>query len=350
MTVPNVFANGVGNYPDATKFNANYDYLEVLARKNRLINGNFAINQRQATSVADDAYCLDRWYVLTETGNVTVAQMTDVESGTATSIKLTQPDATPKRIGLAQIMESINCRDLQGAAVQFSGKLKCSLSQPVRFAIVGNSGSADVQTSDLVDKWSSTNYSNSNFFQGETWPYGVGTITPTAATWTNFSVTATLGYTNNFSVFVWTEGTLAQNGTLELARMAFKPGIEIVHGQSHMHFDIASELVACQRYYEKSYNQGTAPGTATTAGIVYFKSNGINHLECVPFKVTKRGTPNVTLYNPNSGASGSWRDYTAPADKTVGYGFVGDSIMHVNVTSSVDGNATGGHYVAEIEL
>jgi len=350
MTVPNVFANGVGNYPDATKFNANYDYLEVLARKNRLINGNFAINQRQATSVADDAYCLDRWYVLTETGNVTVAQMTDVESGTATSIKLTQPDATPKRIGLAQIMESINCRDLQGAAVQFSGKLKCSLSQPVRFAIVGNSGSADVQTSDLVDKWSSANYSNSNFFQGATWPYGVGTITPTAATWTNFSVTATLGYTNNFSVFVWTEGTLAQNGTLELARMAFKPGIEIVHGQSHMHFDIASELVACQRYYEKSYNQGTAPGTATTTGIVYFRSNGTNHLECVPFKVTKRGTPNVTLYNPNSGASGSWRDYTAPADKTVGYGFVGDSIMHVNVTSSVDGNATGGHYVAEIEL
>ena len=350
MTVPNVFANGVGNYPDATKFNANYDYLEVLARKNRLINGNFAINQRQATSVADDAYCLDRWYVLTETGNVTVAQMTDVESGTATSIKLTQPDATPKRIGLAQIMESINCRDLQGAAVQFSGKLKCSLSQPVRFAIVGNSGSADVQTSDLVDKWSSTNYSNSNFFQGATWPYGVGTITPTAATWTNFSVTATLGYTNNFSVFVWTEGTLAQNGTLELARMAFKPGIEIVHGQSHMHFDIASELVACQRYYEKSYDQGTAPGTASTTGIVYFRSNGTNHLECVPFKVTKRGTPNVTLYNPNSGASGSWRDYTAPADKTVGYGFVGDSIMHVNVTSSVDGNATGGHYVAEIEL
>lgn len=350
MTVPNVFANGVGNYPDATKFNANYDYLEVLARKNRLINGNFAINQRQATSVADDAYCLDRWYVLTETGNVTVAQMTDVESGTATSIKLTQPDATPKRIGLAQIMESINCRDLQGAAVQFSGKLKCSLSQPVRFAIVGNSGSADVQTSDLVDKWSSTNYSNSNFFQGATWPYGVGTITPTAATWTNFSVTATLGYTNNFSVFVWTEGTLAQNGTLELARMAFKPGIEIVHGQSHMHFDIASELVACQRYYEKSYNQGTAPGTATTTGIVYFRSNGTNHLECVPFKVTKRGTPNVTLYNPNSGASGSWRDYTAPADKTVGYGFVGDSIMHVNVDSSVDGNVTGGHYVAEIEL
>ena len=276
--------------------------------------------------------------------------MTDVESGTTTSIKLTQPDATPKRIGLAQIMESINCRDLQGAAVQFSGKLKCSLSQPVRFAIVGNSGSADVQTSDLVGNWSSTNYSNSNFFQGATWPYGVGTITPTAATWTNFSVTATLGYTNNFSVFVWTEGTLAQNGTLELARMAFKPGIEIVHGQSHMHFDIASELVACQRYYEKSYNQGTAPGTATTTGIVYFRSNGTNHLEGVPFKVTKRGTPNVTLYNPNSGASGSWRDYTAPADKTVGYGFVGDSIMHVNVTSSVDGNATGGHYVAEIEL
>lgn len=350
MTVPNVFANGVGNYPDATKFNANYDYLEVLARKNRLINGNFAINQRQATSVADDAYCLDRWYVLTETGNVTVAQMTDVESGTPTSIKLTQPDATPKRIGLAQIMESINCRDLQGAAVQFSGKLKCSLSQPIRFAIVGNSGSVDVQTSDLVGNWSSTNYSNNNFFQGATWPYGVGTITPTAATWTNFSVTATLGSTNNFSVFVWTEGTLAQNGTLELARMAFKPGIEIVHGQSHMHFDIASELVACQRYYEKSYNQGTAPGAGTDVGIVYFRANGGNHYQPVSFKTTKRATPNVTLYNPNSGSSGSWRDYSVPTDRTTTVYNTGESGFMVSITSSADGNATGGHYVAEIEL
>lgn len=205
-------------------------------------------------------------------------------------------------------------------------------------------------TSDLVGNWSSTNYSNSNFFQGATWPYGVGTITPTAATWTNFSVTATLGSTNNFSVFVWTEGTLAQNGTMELARMAFRPGTEIVHGQSHMHFDIASELVACQRYYEKSYNQGTAPGTASTAGIVYFKSNGTNHYEAVPFKVTKRTAPNVTLYNPNSGSSGSWRDYSASTDKTVTGSNIGESGLMVAVTSSVDGNATGGHYVAEIEL
>ena len=30
------------------------------------------VNQRQATSVADDAYCLDGWYVLTNTGNVTL--------------------------------------------------------------------------------------------------------------------------------------------------------------------------------------------------------------------------------------------------------------------------------------
>lgn len=350
MTVPYVFSNGVGNYPDAAKFNANYDYLEVLARRNRLINGNFAINQRQLTSVGDDAYCLDRWYVLTESGNVTVAQMTNQESGTPTSIKLTQPDASPKRIGLAQMIESINVRDLQTTAVQLTGKLKCSSSQPIRFAIVGNSGSADVQTSDLVGNWSSTTYTNANFFGGTVWPYGVGTITPTAATWTNFSVTGTIGTTDNFSVFVWTEGTLAQNGTIELARMAFRQGTEIVHYASHS-TDISSELVACQRYYEKSYNQNTAPGAAsTTAGSLNERANGTNHIYSVQFKVTKRTSPNVTLYNPNSGASGSWRDTTASADKTASSSSIGDSGFHVSIASSVDGNATGGHFVADAEL
>lgn len=350
MSLPYTLSNGAGNYPDATKFNANYNYLEVLARRNRIINGNFFINQRLATLVADDVYCLDRWYVLTETGNVTVAKMTDQENGTPANIKLTQPDGTPKRIGLAQIIESDNVRDLKSTAVQLTGRIKCSVSQAIRYAVVGFGSTADTVTSDIVNTWSSSTYTASNFFIASTNICGIGSTTPSAATWTNFTLSATLGTETNAIVFVWTEGTLAQNGTLEIGRMSLRRGSEMVSGESYA-TDIASELLSCQRYYEKSYSQGTAPGTAsTTAGSVYFRANGTNHLEGVSFKVTKRVAPTVTLYNANSGASGTWRDYSGSADRTATATYIGDAGMHVALTSSVDGNACGGHFVADAEL
>jgi len=60
------------------------------------------------------------------------------------------------------------------------------------------------------------------------------------------------------------------------------------------------EVALCQRYYEKSYALGTDPGTATTVGVCYNRnaqSNNNDMFFSVPFKVTKRATPTITLYD-----------------------------------------------------
>jgi hypothetical protein len=74
---------------------------------------------------------------------------------------------------------------------------------------------------------------------------------------------------------------------------------------------IQGELAACQRYYEKSYNIATPPGDPNDIGSLQKMDRASNATTTggvsVEFKVTKRGTPSVTLWPSSSSTSGSWR-------------------------------------------
>lgn len=71
----------------------------------------------------------------------------------------------------------------------------------------------------------------------------------------------------------------------------------------------ALELMLCQRYYEKSYDLSTDPGTATSIGENAFFLYGLPNANYAggmtsSFKVSKRGTPAVTVYSTQTGAPG----------------------------------------------
>jgi hypothetical protein len=72
-------------------------------------------------------------------------------------------------------------------------------------------------------------------------------------------------------------------------------------------------LALCQRYYEKSYNIGTALGTSTNSGAAF--GGGLNAgapasspMAVVTYKVTKRSAATVLLYDTagNSGKITTW--------------------------------------------
>lgn len=75
---------------------------------------------------------------------------------------------------------------------------------------------------------------------------------------------------------------------------------------------IESELALCQRYYEKSYNLFTDPGTASfQIGFeAYSPPNRSFHRHRVNYAVTKRSNPTIVFYNTQTGAvqNGSNRD------------------------------------------
>lgn len=213
-----------------------------LGLRNRLINGGFSVNQRGATSVADDAYCLDRWYALTETGNVTVAQQTLQENGTPFNIRLTQPDVAAKRIGLAQIVEAVNCRDLRGKSATLRLRVRNSDGGQVNYAILEWSGTADAVTSDVISAWA-----GSPTYIASIAERAKGTLTPAANTWTDVvALTSTINAAaNNLIVLIWSNAAMAQNATLDLARVQLEEGAVAtpIEGRPH-----GIEFELCRRY------------------------------------------------------------------------------------------------------
>lgn len=199
---------------------------QLAGHRNLIINGDFSQNTRALTSVADDAYFLDRWYALTESGTLTPSQLTDAESGAPFGMRLTQPDASPKRMGFAQIIESKYIRQYAGRAMHLAARLRLSTGAAIRFAVIEHTGTADVVTSDVVNNWASATFTPSNFFIAGINILRTSTITPGAATWGEVSAWDALGSgVKNVLVFIWTETQVAQNVTLDCSRMQYEPGV-----------------------------------------------------------------------------------------------------------------------------
>jgi hypothetical protein len=126
--------------------------------------------------------------------------------------------------------------------------------------------------------------------------------------------------------------------------------VQLEVGSTATSFDYrpyGTELALCQRYYETTYPIGTAVGTASAdanAPVAYSMGDSSTVTQQIIwiYKVKKCSAPTVTVYNPNTGASGSARyagslniNFSAAGSRvdqaTFGSGTVG---MNVNNTFS----------------
>lgn len=118
--------------------------------------------------------------------------------------------------------------------------------------------------------------------------------------------------------------------------------------------DYGRELLACQRYFEKSYAVDTSIGATTDLGS--FRQRSLNNTSSgaitdnVQFKVSKRAVPDVEIYSPATGAAGQMNregvgDITGLKQNIGTYGF------HVrnNVTAPTP-ESYEWHFSADAEL
>lgn len=278
-------------------------FIDILAEdfdlafrgKNRLINPAFQFDQRNGfagTATADDAYCFDRWYVLTQTASVSVSGVADPENGYTHSIRLTQSQAAAQRMGLAQIIKGKNCKDLRGKNGALSVRARISNSQAIRYAILGWTSTEDTVTSDVVLTWTSATYTAGNFFLASNVSVlAVGAQTPAANTWTTLdTLTTSLGTSfNNIVVFVWTEGTAAQNVTLDFDYIQFEEG-SVSTGAERRLYEHENNLV--QAYY-------------TTGNFDAFGASGGYVGTRAYFKVRMHAIPTVTPIGVGGGNVGA---------------------------------------------
>jgi hypothetical protein len=263
------------------------DALGVLPNRNALINGSFAIWQRQsdpatATEYADDEYCADRWYVLTQSNPIDAERIDGDTQRYA--IRITQKNATAQQIGIAQIIEGANCQHLRGQEVTFLLRAQCSAAETINIAVLEWGGTEDSVTSDVAASWSGSGLPT--LATNVTQAGSAGQTALSVSTWADVSTTVTLGSSfENLILFVWTATTLSQNTTLDLE------AAQLERGSAASPFEVrpvGAELALCKRYFE-----AFAPGASASPLAPGFLSS-TTQIQAVLLYAEKRGTPTIT--------------------------------------------------------
>jgi len=298
----------------------------VTGFKNRLINGAMAIWQRgtSGTSIATSAFGPDRWR--NYGGNaLTLTQSTSF--GSPQSL-LIQANGTNSAIG--QRIESANIAGLAGQTVTISYQIRAD--NPGTHKLL-------LYYANAQDNWSAeTNFVNTSI------SYTSNTVTTITYTTTLPSQAA-----NGISVVLqWYNGGATINLT------AFVWNIQIEAGSAATNYDfrsIGTELALCQRYYETSYSYGVVAGAYLAPGWAsgVSSSSAPTQLNGASFKVSKRATPTIVLYNAVSGASGYVYRVSDGSSVAATANYIGtNAIGYIDVTSSANGYYY--HYTATAEL
>lgn len=286
------------------------DVGDFSSNQNLIINGGFNFFQRTTpgtlTSVSDNTYGPDRWKVMTQTTSVQIKRVTDLLGVPFKySCQLKQNQSSAQRMGLLQIIESCQSMSCRSKPITAQVRIKCSSSQPIRIALLEWTYLPDTTLPDFVNDWTSSTYTTSNFFtSANTTVVGVDSVTPTADTWTSLTLTGDVSSScANLILFIWTEGTAAQDVTLDISECDVHFG-SYVRNWSPM--NEAIELQMCQRYYEKSYPIDTAVGSASSPG--QFASpvmnTALSYVWTIYYLQNKRTAVNPVIYSTYDGASG----------------------------------------------
>ena len=264
--------------------------------KNYLINGGFAVSQRGTSFTSgannDDAYTLDRWYILSD-GNdaIDVTQdTTTVPTNGEFAIALDVETAN-KKFGIATIIENKDVIGLVGNTVTFSFKAKVSATTKldnVKAAIVAWSGTADTVTSDIISAWGAEG-TNPTLIANATYENTPANLNLTTS-YATYSVSAAVdtASTQNIILFIWSDVTDTTAGDfLYIAESKLELG-STATAFEYAGGTFQGELAACQRYFEilDTTNQNDWAGDYYTTTTPYAP---------IFWKVTKRGTPTVTL-------------------------------------------------------
>jgi len=340
--------------------------------RNRLINSNMAIDQRNAGAslsypASTYANCLDRWQAQNATdGAFTIQQVAEAPAGFVNSLKFTTTTAdaslaATQQAWIRQPIEGLNTADLAWGS---SSAQPVTLSFWVRSSLTGTFGGA------LTNNAENRSYPFTYTINAAaTWEYKTVTIPgDTTGTWltTNSrgivlmlglgvgsTYSGTAGAWAGSSFFTAT-GAVSVIGTLNATWQI--TGVQLEAGSVASPFerrDYGRELMMCQRYYQKSYNTDVAPGTNTTTGAktsrVYNTDTFLPQME-TRLLVSMRASPTVTWYT-TAGTSGSINVGGGTNTINTQYDTAMNSTGWFYVNGSVaSGNQITGHFVASVEL
>ena len=304
-----------------------------VANRNLIINGAFLIAQRSTSDTGNGYTTVDRvtHYRANVNENPTFSQ-SDVAAGT-----------TPYKLGFRKAFKIQNGNQTGGIAatnqiqadyrfeaqdIANSGWDYTSSSSFITLSFwVKSSVSQDFKYHLRTTDGTNRNYHfNTGVLSANTWTKIIKTIPGDSnitmdndngvgmelMLFSQYGTNLTGNFTNNaWSNWSSSERTQDQtltwyatnNATYEITGVQLEVGSV---STSFQHRSFAQELDLCQRYYQKSYDYSTTPGTATTTGSISNTAyDAINYAgNSVQLPVRMRAAPTVTLYGTSTGSTG----------------------------------------------
>jgi hypothetical protein len=310
----------LGDSVDASLWNSGFGQ----AGKNKIINGDFTVNQRAFSSTTTDGtYTFDRWQAKTTDGTNTFSSQT-FTAGTAPvagyegknylRIVTSGQTATNARTNIQQPIENVRVFAGQTVTVSFWAKAASGTPSiaPELLQSFGTGGSPSSIVNTIIAS-----------------PAKQAITTSWARYSFNISVPSisgkTVGTTDNTSalfLLLWVSAGSdfnARTGSLGIQTNTFEFwGVQVEYGSYATPFQTATgtiqgELAACQRYYQRfGAKNGQTVGTNATYGTGFTTSTtGVNIT--VPFPVTMRITPTAIEYASITAYDAALTQYTPSA-------------------------------------
>jgi hypothetical protein len=326
--------------------------------RNRIINGNFDFWQRGASFTGDE-YGADRWLNARVGSTHTATRQAFTLGQTAVpgeptyfcrTVVVTSSGASNYAI-LVQRIEDVRTFAGQQVTVSFWAKVDSTKNIAVELVQeFGTGGSPSAQ----VRAIGTTKVSIGTSWQKVTVTATVPSISgKTLGTNGDSYLALTFWFDAGSDFNAFTDSLGQQSGTFEIAQVQIEPGAAATPFERR---PIGTELALCQRYFCKSYQLATAPGSAeinlgNPVGIVDIN---LFFIACVvSFPVIMRTSPSVTIFRPSTGASGTVENVTETDPRTVNAIESGQNgIGGFSITSASPGAATGYQfqYTASAEL
>lgn len=348
--------------------------------KNRIINGRMEIDQRNngaslSTASGSNFFTVDRWKTnYSQTSKYTIQQNAGSVTPPAGFTKYLGVTSSSAYSVLAadfflirQPIEGFNTADFAWGTANAA---TVTLSFWVRSSLTGTFGGSICNNGDTRSYPFTFTISAAN-----TWELETITIPgDTSGTWGTGSsagviITFGLGVGSTYSgtANTWSGSTFySATGATSVVGTSgatfYITGVQLERGSNATSFefrDYGRELILCQRYFEMSYDIGTAPATATTTGMrnTAWAINGANGgAGPIVFQVPKRSSPTISTYD---GAGTANNVSTVPSGSTTftnGRAYVGapynistNGFMHQGQT--IIGNVLNFvHFTASAEL
>ena len=349
---------------------------QTPAFKNRIINGDMRIDQRNAgasvtPTTSAQAFAVDRTStIVSQNSKLTVQQnagSVTPPAGFTNYLGATSSSAysvlTSDYFNFNQTIEGFNIADLgwgtaNAQTVTLSFWIRSSLTGTHSGSLRNGAANRSYVFSFSVSSantWEQKTITIAGDTSG-TWQTGNGAgmfVSFNLGAGSTFATTAGAWVAGNFIGATGSVNVVGTNGAT-----FYVTGVQLEEGVVSTNFDVrpyGTELSLCQRYFETSYEAGNAVGSTAnpSRSIAWLAQATANYNnQRVNFSVYKRSDPTIVLLNPATGTVSQVRNLDANTNLagTVSFTSVTGFLGYVNNVSVTVGVSLGYHYTASSEL